>query len=105
MDGCDGLLVCGIDGVEGFAINAFDEFVVDEPRQSVEADGAVGGTECDEAGWGIAVGYKKAGIRVKKYDRCRRRLRELRTYNPVGCSYFPVWGVSRVTERDMIDVL
>ena len=43
--------------------------------------------------------------RVKKYDRCRRRLKRLRTYNPVGCSYFPVWGVSRVVERDMIDGL
>lgn len=44
VDGCDGLLVGGIDCVEGFAIDAFDEFVVDEPGQSVEADGTVGGT-------------------------------------------------------------
>ena len=49
--------------------------------------------------------YRKASIRVKEYNRCRHRLRRLKTYNPVGCSYFPVWGVSRVVERDMMDVL
>ena len=30
MNGCDGLLGGGIDGLEGLAVNAFDEVVVDE---------------------------------------------------------------------------
>ena len=30
MYGYDGLFICGVDGFEGFAFGAFDEFVVDE---------------------------------------------------------------------------
>ena len=25
------------------------------------------------------------------------------TYSPVGCSYFPVWGVSKCCIKDMMD--
>lgn len=30
VDGCDGLFIAGIDALEGLAILAFDEFIVDE---------------------------------------------------------------------------
>ena len=27
------------------------------------------------------------------------------TYRPVGCSYFPVWGVSSVSDTDMVVIV
>jgi hypothetical protein len=60
MDGDDGLLVVGVDGLESLAFDALDELVVDEPA---------------------CVGCQFEPL----YDRGRER-RE--TYKPSGCSYF-----------------
>jgi hypothetical protein len=71
VDSTDNLLSCGIDGLEGLAVNALNPFVVDEPAGKTVNQWLRGDpTRPDEM----------RGNRVS-------------TYNPVGCSYLPVDGV------------
>ena len=52
VNGCDGLLGGGIDGLEGLAVNAFDEFVVDESDVGFLARQFwSGGAEDEDAGY------------------------------------------------------
>ena len=40
LDSYDRLLVCGVDGLKGLAVNTFDEFIVDEPESGWSVSGS-----------------------------------------------------------------
>ncbi len=71
MDSTDDLLSCGIDGLEGLAVDALHPFIVDEPAGKAVSQWLQGDVRRPEGMWGKRVS----------------------TYNPVGCSYLPVDGV------------
>ena len=52
MDGYDGFLGGWVDGLEGFAVNAFDEFVVDEAGRITVSTGSLVGVYTEAAMWG-----------------------------------------------------
>lgn len=71
MDGDDGLLVVGVDGLKGLVLDALDELAIDEPvRVST-----------------VPYWAPRAGRSVAE-----------NTYSPVGCSYLSV-GVVMVEKR------
>lgn len=91
MNGDDWFLVGRIDGFKGLAVDAFNPFVVDESEPRLSAIWGLGGGVMDDdegphSFWN--------GAFSRSWSR--------RTYRPVGCSYFPVDGVSRVWESDMM---
>lgn len=67
MDGNDGLLVGGVDGLEGLAVHPLDELIVDEPGPTLSAS--------------------KLGNDVKGRE----------PYKPRGCSYLTVGVVISCT--------
>lgn len=122
MDGDDGFLSGGVDGLEFLAVHAFGPFPVDESeifgsRLSAWGTRNLGcgltrwGKSMNGAGGGGPCGFAAASPTLTKSGgggggitrmMIMMTKKKFPTHSPVGCSYLPVAGVSNVFDKDII---
>ena len=99
MHGHNGLFVGGIDDFERLAVNTLDELIVDESVKDIVISSTHITGRMDVRSRRTKSPFSGMGSTAKT----RRSNKSWLTYNPVGCSYLPVTGVSRCSKTDMID--